>query len=155
MRPNHNIFCFAYLMSCYVTSKSVIEYSCLILEFHFSWINSLKFVQALTHWDLNKMVDILQVFSNAFSWVEIFQFLMHFHWNVFPKLQLLKAYQQFSNGWWHQDTYCWPQKCIDLYYEQKYSWYFISNNSNSILGTNDLVLSFWKRKIVANEGWGY
>ena len=36
----------------------------------------------MQHWDTNKMADILQTFSNAFSWMKTFEFQLEFHWNM-------------------------------------------------------------------------
>ena len=37
-------------------------------------------IKSLSHWGSNKMVDILQmIFSNAFSWMKTFEFLIKFH----------------------------------------------------------------------------
>ena len=42
-------------------------------------------VQArLTHWGR----DISQIFSNAFSWIKIYEFRLRFHWSVFSGVQL-------------------------------------------------------------------
>ena len=37
----------------------------------------------LMHWDQDKMADIFQTFSNAFSWMKIFQLWLKFHWSLF------------------------------------------------------------------------
>ena len=43
----------------------------------------------LTHWDRDKMAAIFQMtFSNAFSWMKVYKFLLRFHWSLFPKDQL-------------------------------------------------------------------
>ena len=43
----------------------------------------------LTYWGWDKMAEISQTtFSNAFSWTEIFQFWLKFHWSSFPRVQL-------------------------------------------------------------------
>ena len=48
-----------------------------------------KLFQALTHWGLDKMADISQTtFSNAFSWIEIYQFRFIFHWSLFLRVEL-------------------------------------------------------------------
>ena len=42
----------------------------------------------LTH-DLNKMVTILQTtFSNAFSWMKMYEFRLRFHWSLLLRVQL-------------------------------------------------------------------
>ena len=43
----------------------------------------------LTHWDRDKMDAILQtIFSNAFSWMKMFQLRLKFHWSLFPRVKL-------------------------------------------------------------------
>ena len=42
----------------------------------------------LTYWGRDKMAAILQtIFSNAFSWVKIYEFRSIFHWNLFLLVQ--------------------------------------------------------------------
>ena len=44
----------------------------------------LSFNQSLAYWGLNKMVTILQTtISNAFSWTEMIESWMRFHWKLF------------------------------------------------------------------------
>ena len=43
----------------------------------------------LTHWGLDKMDTILQTtFSNALSWMKMFEHRFKFHWNLFLRVQL-------------------------------------------------------------------
>ena len=43
----------------------------------------------LTHWGRDKMDAISHTtFSNAFSWMKMFEFLSKFHWSLFPRVQL-------------------------------------------------------------------
>ena len=43
----------------------------------------------LTHWGQDKMAAISKtVFSNAFSWMEIYEFRSKFHWSLFLRVQL-------------------------------------------------------------------
>ena len=43
----------------------------------------------LTHWARDKMAAILQTtFSNAFSWMKIYEFRLIFHWILFLRVQL-------------------------------------------------------------------
>ena len=43
----------------------------------------------LTHWKRDKMIDILQTtFSNALSWMKMYEFPLRFHWNLFLRAQL-------------------------------------------------------------------
>ena len=42
----------------------------------------------LTHWGQGKMDTISQtIFSNAFSWMKMFQLRLKFHWSLFPRVQ--------------------------------------------------------------------
>ena len=44
---------------------------------------------SLTHWGQNKIAAIFQLtFSNAFSWMKIFEFRLIFHLSLFPGIQL-------------------------------------------------------------------
>ena len=50
----------------------------------------------LTHWGRDKMDAILQTtFSNAFSWMKMFEFRFKFNWSVFPRVQLTIFQQWF------------------------------------------------------------
>ena len=43
----------------------------------------------LTHWDRDTIDAILQTpYSNAFSWMKIYELLQKFHWNLLPRVQL-------------------------------------------------------------------
>ena len=51
----------------------------------------------LTHWDRERMVAISQTsFSNAFSWMKIYEFRLKFHWSLFPRVQLTIFQHWFS-----------------------------------------------------------
>ena len=52
----------------------------------------------LTHWGGDKMVDILQTFSNGFSSMKIVVFLFEFHWNLFPGVRLTISSIGSGNG---------------------------------------------------------
>ena len=48
-----------------------------------------KFHLTLTHWGRDKMDAISQtMFSNAFSWIKIYEFCLRFHWSLFLGVQL-------------------------------------------------------------------
>ena len=50
----------------------------------------------LTHWGCDKMAVILQtIFSNAFSWVKVFELWLKFHWSLFPRVQLTTCQHWF------------------------------------------------------------
>ena len=43
----------------------------------------------LTHWGRDKMNALSQtIFSNAFSWIEMLQLRLKFHWSLFPGVHL-------------------------------------------------------------------
>ena len=43
----------------------------------------------LTHWGRDKMAAVSQtMFSNAFSWMKIYEFWLIFHWSLFLRVQL-------------------------------------------------------------------
>ena len=43
----------------------------------------------LTHWGRDKMAAISQTtFSNAFSWMKMYEFHLRFHWNLFLRFEL-------------------------------------------------------------------
>ena len=46
-------------------------------------------LNVLTHWDWDKMATVSQLtFSNAFSWMKMYEFLSKFQWNLFRIIQL-------------------------------------------------------------------
>ena len=68
----------------------------------------------LTHWGRDKMAAVSQTtFSNAFSWMKMFEFRLKFDWSVFPRVQLtifqhwfrwwlgaVQATSNYLNQWW-------------------------------------------------------
>ena len=56
-----------------------------------------KSFKCLSHWGRDKITAILQTtFSNAFSWMKIYEFRSRFHWNLFLRFQLTISHH---NGW--------------------------------------------------------
>ena len=54
------------------------------------FLNKLLLMSHLTHWGRYKMDAISQTtLSNAFSWMKILEFRLKFHWNLFPRFQLI------------------------------------------------------------------
>ena len=54
-----------------------------------SFISLQRPMNVLTHWGRDKMDAILQpTFSNAFSWMKMYQFRLRFHWSLFPRVKL-------------------------------------------------------------------
>ena len=61
-----------------------------------SWQAAFAVTSELTHWGRDKMAAIFQTtFSNAFSWIKMFEFRLNFHWNLFPRVQLTIFQQWF------------------------------------------------------------
>ena len=68
----------------------------------------------LTHSDRDKMVNIFwKTFSNAFSWMKMYEFQLRFHWRLFLRVQLTVSQHWFKqwlgadqatshclNQWW-------------------------------------------------------
>ena len=50
----------------------------------------------LTHWGRDKIAAISQTtFSNAFSWMKMFEFRLKFHWSLFLRVQLIISQHWF------------------------------------------------------------
>ena len=70
--------------------------------------------KSLTHWGRKRMAAISQrTFSNAFSWMKIYEFQSKFHWSLFSRVQLTifqhwfrqwlgtdQATTHYLNQWW-------------------------------------------------------
>ena len=70
--------------------------------------------EELTHWGRDKITAIWQTtFSNAFSWMKMYECLLRFHWNLFLRFELTifhhwfrkwlgadHATSQYLNQWW-------------------------------------------------------
>ena len=75
-------------------------------------------INTLTHWGRDKTDAILQTtFSNAISWMKMFEFWLKFHWCLFIKPQLTifqhwfglwlgaeQATSHYLNQWWPSST---------------------------------------------------
>ena len=61
------------------------------------WHCGMKCTQcSLTHWGRDEIDAISQTtFSNAFSWLKMFEFRLKFHWSLFPRVQLTISQQWF------------------------------------------------------------
>ena len=78
-------------------------------------LTHLPATDVLTHWGRDKIGAIFQTtFSNAFSWMKMYQYQLKFHWSLFLRVQLtifqhwfrwwLGAYQATSHylkQWWY------------------------------------------------------
>ena len=68
----------------------------------------------LTHWGRDKMAAVSQtIFSNAFSWIKMYEFRLKFHWSLILRFKLTvfqhwfrywlgaaKATSHYLNQWW-------------------------------------------------------
>ena len=53
----------------------------------------------LTHWGQDKMAAISQTaFSNAFSWMKMYEFRLKFHWSLFLRVELT-IFQHWFRQW--------------------------------------------------------
>ena len=64
----------------------------LTAEYHGEWVdaeNNSDITCVLTHRGRDKMATIFQTtFSNGFSWMKMYEFLLEFHWSLFSRVQL-------------------------------------------------------------------
>ena len=60
-------------------------------------------IEELTHWHWDKMAAILQIFSNAFSWMKMYAFRLTFNWNFFLRvinnIGIDQATSHYLNQW--------------------------------------------------------
>ena len=60
---------------------------------------TMKILSWVIHWDLDKMAtNFLTTFSNACSSMKMYDFLLRFHWSLFPGVQLTEFQHGFR--WW-------------------------------------------------------
>ena len=91
----------------------------------------LKFILYSTHWGRDKMATISRTtFSNAFSWMKMYDFRLQFHCNLFSKVQLT-TYQATSH-----------------YLKQ---WCFDHRRIYAALGLNELTLTLTNVKFYLDE----
>ena len=66
--------------------------TCRLVDWHCIW-----------HWSLGKIVVISQTtFSNAFSWMKMYEFRLRFHWSFFLRLELT-IFQHWFKYWLRTD----------------------------------------------------
>ena len=64
-------------------------------RWHQAWWKIFSF-NLLTHWGWDKMAAIFQTtFSNAFSWMKMYEFRLRFHWSLFLNIQPLTISQHW------------------------------------------------------------
>ena len=63
------------------------------------YVNTSLVLKGLTYWGWDKMADVFQMtFSNAFSWIKMYEFLLRFHWSLFLRVQLT-IFQHWLRLW--------------------------------------------------------
>ena len=79
----------------------------------FTWY-SILYKLTFTHWGWDKMAAVSQtIFSNAFSWMKMYEFQLKFHWSILLRVQLTifqhwfrlwlgtnQATSHYLNQWW-------------------------------------------------------
>ena len=66
-------------------------------------------LNVLTHWGRDKIAAIFQTtFSNAFSWIKMYEFRLRFHWSLLLRVQLTIFQHWFrqwlgADHWWTND----------------------------------------------------
>ena len=113
--------------SVYTTTR----FCCLIgwLHDHMEWILNLAisvtdklvdldpFHTQLTHWGRDKMAAIFQkTFSNAFSWMKMYEFWLWFHWSLFLRVHLIIFQHWFAcTAPSHYLKQWWPSLLMHIY----------------------------------------
>ena len=95
----------------------VLLYSLWIVPDHESKVSANE-QKMLTHWGRDKMAAIFwMTFSNAFSWMKMYEFRLRYHWSLFPRVQLTISRIGSDNGlaparrqaiiWTNGGLLCW------------------------------------------------
>ena len=96
---------------------------------------------SLTHWDRGKLNAILQkTLSNAFSWMEVLEFLLKFHWNLFLGSKLT-IFQHWFRQW------LVASQTTSHYLNQ---WLLDYWRIYASLGLNALKFDGWPRKTIGH-----
>ena len=86
------------------------------------------------HWVWHKTVVIFQTtFSNAFSWMKIYEFRLRFHWSLFLRVQLT-IFQHWSRLW------LGPYQATSHRLNQ---WWLVFWSMYASLGRNELYKKIW------------
>ena len=89
-------------------------------------------VMFLTHCGRDKMAAIFQTtFSNAFSWMKMFEFRLRFHWSLFPMVWLTIFQHWFR--WW-----LGAGEATSHYLNQ---WWLVYWRIYASLGLNELIVA--------------
>ena len=87
-------------------------------------------VSLLTHWGRDKIDAILQTtFSNAISWMKMFEFRLRFHWSLFLRVELT-IIQHWFRSWLGAD------QATSHYLNQ---WWLVCRRIYASLGLNELT----------------
>ena len=85
----------------------------------------------LTHWGQDKMAAIFQTtFWNALSWMNVYRFLLRFHWSLFPGVQITIFQHWFR--WW-----LGASQVTSLYLSQ---WWLVYWHIYASLIPNELIM---------------
>ena len=88
----------------------------------------------LTHWGPDEMKNISSAtFSNVFSSMKMFEFLLKFHWSLFPRVQLTIFQHWFR--WWIGAV-----QATSHYLHQ---WWLVYRRIYASLGLNELTAFWW------------
>ena len=106
----------------------------ILLEIHELLLLAIEWYHPIsTHWGRDKMAAISQtMFSNAFSWMKMYEYCLRFLWNVFLRIDLT-IFQQWFRQWLGAEqvtSHCLNQWCLD------YRRIYVS------LGLNELTRQF-------------
>ena len=92
----------------------------------------------LTHWGRDKMAAIFQTtFSTGFPWMNIYDFRLKFHWNLFLGVQLT-TFQHWFRWWLGAD------QATSQYLNQ---WWLVYWRIYASLGLNELIRTTTKQPI--------
>ena len=120
---HHNWFCGSWM---YIIAQYINQYKNILKQWfrfvvlftdsqtHHKYMDSGLVLPVLTYWGRDKMDAISQTkFWSAFSWMEMFEFRLKFHWSLFPRVQLtilqhwfrqwlgaVQATSDYLNQWW-------------------------------------------------------
>ena len=94
------------------------------------WLIYQGYNDALTHWGRDKMAAILQTtFSNAVSWMKVYEFRLIFHWGLFLRFKLT-IFQYWFRKWLGAD------QTTSHYLNQ---WWLVYWRIYASLGLNELT----------------
>ena len=68
-----------------------------------SYMFFIRDLDNISHWGWDKMAAIFQTtYSNAFSWIKMYEFRLRFHWNFFIMFELIIFHRWVQKMAWHQ-----------------------------------------------------